>query len=161
MNPMHVHLALNHLPLAGALFGAALLQWGAFRRDVSFQRAGLALLAAAAAFAVPTFLTGEGAEHALEKLVPLGEGLIHPHEEAGELAVWAIGATGAFSAWVLWRYRGRPELPGRWVALASFGGVVCFAALAWTSYLGGRIRHSELDAVPGGAQRQEGVEQVH
>lgn len=46
MNWVHLHLALNHVPVLGALFGALLLGVGLVRRSDELQRVSLWALAA-------------------------------------------------------------------------------------------------------------------
>lgn len=143
MNPMHVHLALNHFPVIAVIIGFVLLEAGVWRKSGALQKASLALLAAAAVSAVPVFLSGDAAEPLAEATGAL-ESLIEAHEEAAELALWLVGVTGALAAWALWRAR-REETPSRRLtAAAALSALLCAGALARAAWLGGLIRHPEI-----------------
>src|SRR6185436_11780477 len=43
LNPAHLHLMLNHIPLFGALFAALLIGWGLLRKSEDVLRLGLVL----------------------------------------------------------------------------------------------------------------------
>jgi hypothetical protein len=142
----HWHLVVNHLPVLGVPFGAALLGLGLFRGQVALQRAGLSVLVLAGLAAGIAYLTGEPAEHALEAMGSMGtrpEALIEAHEEAALVAA-AVTGVGALVAgmglWRLWRGAG-----GRgWMAGALTVALVATLALGWVATLGGRISHPEI-----------------
>jgi hypothetical protein len=142
----HWHLIVNHLPVLGVPFGAALLGLGLFRGRVALQRAGLTVLVLAGLAAGIAYLTGEPAEHALEAMGPLGtrpEALIEAHEEAA-LAAAIITGLGALVAGVgLWRLR-RGAASRGWMAGALTVALVATLALGWVATLGGRISHPEI-----------------
>ena len=142
----HWHLILNHLPVLGVPFGAALLGLGLFRGQVAIQRAGLSVLVLAGLAAGIAYLTGEPAEHALEAVGSMGmrpEALIEAHEEAA-LAATLIAGLGALVAGVgLWRLRGGAIGRG-WMAGALTVALVATLALGWVATLGGRISHPEI-----------------
>ena len=58
MNPAHVHLALNHVPVVAAAVGVLLLGIGMARRSAALARAGLVTFVVAAALTGPVFLSG-------------------------------------------------------------------------------------------------------
>ena len=147
MNPAHLHLLLNHVPVLGAFGLLLLFAIAFFRRDSSLGRLTLVLTIGVAAAALAVFLTGEPAEEIVEELAGVGESAIEPHEEAARIATVAFGILGAGAAAVLLAFR-RRDLP-RWML-----GVVLVATLAvsglmgWTANLGGRIRHTEIGGAP-------------
>ena len=150
MNPAHLHLLLNHVPVLGA-FGLLLLFTIAFfRRDSSLGRLTLVLTIGVAAAALAVFLTGEPAEEIVEELAGVGESAIEPHEEAARIATIAFGMLGAGAAAVLLAFR-RRELP-RWVMGAVLASTLAVSGLmGWTANLGGRIRHTEIGGAPAAA----------
>ncbi len=87
MNDAHLHLLFNHYPIIGTLFGVLFLGYGLFAKNKSILHAGLLLLFLMALLAIPTQLTGEGAEEIVEEL-GVDHDVIHAHEEAAELAFW-------------------------------------------------------------------------
>ena len=101
------------------------------------------MLFAAACFAVPAFLSGEGAEHYLERL-GAAKDLIKPHERIGKLAFGAILVCGAIAA-VNWLVM----LSGSRFIRMSFIALTVTAALAsallfYVAFEGGKIAHKEI-----------------
>jgi hypothetical protein len=150
MNPAHLHLLLNHVPVLGA-FGLLLLFTIAFfRRDSSLGRLTLGLTILVAGAAVAVFLTGEPAEELVEDLAGIGESAIEPHEEAARVATIAFGILGAMATAALLAFR-RRELPRWTMGVALVGTLGVSALMGWTANLGGQIRHTEIGAAPGAA----------
>ncbi|WP_133272618.1 hypothetical protein [Hymenobacter radiodurans] len=143
MNGAHLHLLLNHLPILGSLFGLVLLLVALVRRQPLLVRAGLITLLVAAALAIPANLTGEEAEEVVEHYPGVTHALIHAHEEAAELAMWALEFTGALalaSLLLLTRNHARAALFTR---LTLAGAFISFGMMARAGNLGGQIMHPE------------------
>ena len=152
MNPAHLHLLLNHVPVLGA-FGLLLLFTIAFlRRDSSLGRLTLVLSVAVAAASVAVFLSGEPAEELVEDLAGVAESAIEPHEEFARVATIASGICGAAALMTLIAFR-RRERP-RWITGSALVGALAVSGLmGWTANLGGQIRHAEI----GGGAPQSGI----
>jgi hypothetical protein len=144
MNPAHLHLMLNHLPVVGVPLVAALLCWALLRRSREVYRVALGASVILAALTYPVFLTGEPAEERVEDAGWMQERLVHQHEERAEAALIAVLVTGAMAAFGLWQTRGdrKPNFAIGGVTLA--GLAVSAGLLAWTAQLGGPIRHDEI-----------------
>ena len=146
MNEAHLHLLLNHFPIIGTLFGGLFLAYGLFAKNKSILHAGLLLLFLMALLAIPTQLTGEGAEEIVERL-GVDHEVIHEHEEAAELAIWFMSGLGLLALVTLLisrRTSGRDTvLRGLYVATLAFS-VVVFVMMARVGSLGGEIRHTEV-----------------
>jgi len=149
MNLPHLHLMLNHVPVLGTVFGLALLAWGSWRQNVSLQRAALVTFIVSALIAIPVYFTGEPAEDAVERLAGVTENAIESHEAAALISLIAVELLGVIglAGLLLARSRFNPTIVMR-SALAV--ALVTAGLMAWTANLGGRIRHSELQA---GGQR--------
>ena len=146
MNPAHLHLILNHLPVLGAPFVALLLGWGLLRRQRDLVRTGLGAAVLVAALAYPVFLTGEPAEHLVEDSSWFNESLVHEHEERAEIGLIAILLTGTVAGLGLWQSRGGREV-NRLFSGATLAGLALSAGLfGWTALAGGEIRHDEVRA---------------
>jgi uncharacterized membrane protein len=146
MNGAHFHLVWNHLPVIGAFFSLLLLAWGLIRRSVEIQRVGLAAVIFVALTSIPTFLSGEPAEHVVEHWPGVEEATIHEHEEMAEIAF--VGALVAGVAAAVAFVLGRKD-PNRLfkAAIAVFViNFVVYGLMAYTAYLGGLIRHPEIRA---------------
>jgi hypothetical protein len=151
MTPIHLHLLVTHLPIAGTFLGIPLLLLALLRRsDAGAAIAAAIVLGSSAVGAVIAEESGEGAEHTAEQLPDVTEALIEAHEERAEVAVpvavlaglLAVGAAGAR----VWR-------PGTVATVATGAALAVTLASAGTMALvgqsGGRIRHTEVrpDAV--------------
>lgn len=143
MNPVHLHLMLNHLPVVGMGFAVCLLAYGIVRRSQELTKAGMGALVIVALLAIPAYLTGEPAEEIAERLPGVTERVIEPHEDAAKVAFAAALVVGALALAGLGLFRGKEpplalELGLVALALAAAG------AMAWTANLGGKIRHPEI-----------------
>lgn len=144
MNPAHLHIILNHIPVIGIPFGTALLIWGFLRKSDEVKRAGLLVFVAIALVTIPTFLSGKAAEDMVEHLPGVSENLIEKHEDAATIALIATSVLGGLALL-------RLLIPARFAAV---GGPMSFLVfvfslgvagwLAKTGHLGGQIRHSEI-----------------
>src|SRR5512147_25256 len=146
MNPAHLHLMFNHLPVVGVPLVAALLGWALLRRSRELYRVALGGAVILAALTYPVFLTGEPAEERVEDASWMRERLVHEHEERAEAALIAVLVTGAMAAFGLWQTRGDRKPNFGMGGLTLAGLAVSTGLLAWTAQLGGPIRHDEIRA---------------
>lgn len=153
MNPAHVHLMLNHIPVLGAMFGLALLAWALLRRNEALERVALGTFVVVALAAVPVFLTGEPAEGVVEHLAGTAEPAIKAHEDAALVALIAIAGLGVFALTMLLLFRKR-AFPRPLAGAALVFALATAGWMAQTANLGGRIRHAELGAQAGGTPPQ-------
>ncbi len=155
-NPAQMHLLLTHLPVVGALLAAATLVIGAVARNASTRRFGLALLLFTGLTAIPTHLTGEGAEEVVEDRPGVSEALIERHEDAAGFALALAVLGGAAAGASLLATRLGRERAGRTLfAMAVVLSLADTGVLGWVAHLGGEIRHDEIRIAggPGGAAR--------
>lgn len=145
----HLHLLLNHLPIIIVGLGLVLLILATWRGDDHLARVAFAFFATAAASALPVYLTGEGAEEAVDKLPGVSEALIEQHQEIALIAALVAGALGVFSLWSLWRYRRPAGLPPAIMRVAIAGALAATALMTYTGFIGGQIRHTEIRAGAG------------
>ncbi len=151
MNPVHLHLLLNHAPVVGIPIAGVLLAWGIAQADRRLQRTAFALLVALALLTLPVFLTGEPAEETVEHLPGVAETMIGRHEDLATFAAAATAALGLIAVAALALSRKGRAVP-RPAALAGLVGVIASAAfLTPTAYLGGQIRHTEIRGAAAGA----------
>ena len=143
MNPTHLHLLLNHFPIVGTLIGSAILFYGVIKSQNAGKTIGALIIVIMAIVAVPVLLTGEPAEESIEHLSGISETLIHDHEETSEKAFWLMEASGALSLLALILYRKKSVYASKTFWMAFAFAAITFFAMAWTGYLGGKIRHPE------------------
>lgn len=148
MNPIHIHLILNHLPIVAMLLAALLLSASCFVRSRGFHIAAVSVALFAGITAIPAYLSGESAEESLEttQVGESAEQFVEAHEEA---AAFALGG-GIASALVagLSLFLAASNNPNRIGGLAKAGAaVVSLAAvllLVQAGATGGKIAHPEL-----------------
>ena len=166
MNPAHLHLMVNHLPVLGTPFVLALLLWGLVRHSRDLLRAALGGAIVVAALSYPVFLTGEPAEERVEDASWLQERRVHEHEERAEGALIAMLLTGAVAMVGLWQSRGERPVSTGLAGLTAAGLLLSAGLFGWTALAGGTIRHDEirdggsgavLAPVPGDTGQQGGV----
>jgi uncharacterized membrane protein len=147
MNPAHIHLILNHIPVLGILFGSIVLAFGVGRKSLEVRQAALFLFVVTALFTIPAFLTGEPAERFIVGLPGVSRRVMHRHEDAAEAGLWVVLILGGLSLTaMLWKWK-KGSTPAWLEALVVLAALVSGASMAWTSYLGGKIRHPEIVGV--------------
>lgn len=143
MSEVHIHLLLNHVPVIG-VFGAMLvLGIGIVKRSQDVMRVGLGLVVLVAVASLVVYLTGEPAEHLVERLPGISKTALEAHEDAAFYATVVALLLGVAVAAGLLVYRNRtvPLWLAVWTLLLS---LVSAGVTAWTAGLGGQIRHSEI-----------------
>ena len=144
MDPAHLHLLVNHVPILGTLFALVLGVYGAARRQPEVVRAALLVLVVVGVASVVATRSGEGAEDAVENLPGVSERVIHEHEEAAEVANYAAIALALLALGVLvWRRR-HPDVGMAPTAAVLVGVALVFGLMARAGNLGGEIRHTEI-----------------
>lgn len=148
MNPAHVHLMVNHMPLFAVLFGGGILALGLLRDDRTIKSIGLcfALVAGVGAFA--SVQSGERSEDLVESLSGTDTEALEVHEEAGKAAAWAAYLAALLALAALAVPTEREPMKGRleWATWAAF--VVTLVMMARAADIGGAIRHPELADTP-------------
>ena len=159
MNPAHLHLLLNHIPIVGSLFSLCLLASGILFKSKPVERAGLISLIVVSLLTIPAFLTGEGAEEAVERIVGISDHYMEEHEELAEVALWIMMTTGALALIALaWSFFGsRQSKLLSWVTV--LGAAVTFSVMVQVGNHGGKIRHSEIRTATVGSYNNEGKEE--
>ncbi len=145
MNPVHFHLAVNHLPVAGSIGVALLLLFALLPVGRAYRRFALVALVVVALAGLPAFFSGEPAEEGVEHLVGMEERRIEQHEDMARVAVIVLELAGAIGLFGLMWFR-RRAIPGSLLTLALIVDLGAVAVLARTATLGGEIRHPEIRA---------------
>lgn len=148
MNGAQLHLLVNHVPVLGVAFAAALTAAGFVRRSEELKRAGLAAFVLAGLAALPAYWSGEGAEEAVEHLPGVLDPLIHAHEEAAEKALAGALVLAAAASAALIHDRKTRSAAARWAAPVLALSLPVLALLGYAAHLGGLVRHTELRSDP-------------
>jgi uncharacterized membrane protein len=153
----HIHIMINHFPVILAVMGALAALLGMVRGRRGVWLYACASLTIAALTVIPTYFTGEPAQHALNRPWYVGRNAIHTHEDAALIAALLVGLAGlvALVAWRrLVRYPRELSLPSGLRAAVVITAVVAAVAIGYASLLGGYIIHDAPGLVgPSPAQR--------
>lgn len=145
MNLPHLHLVINHLPIFGTMIGSLVLLHGLWSNSRSTLIAAYNVFLLSAIGAVIAYFTGEPAEELVENIPGVAEAAISAHEEAAEIAFICISALGllaglaAINTW----FSDKSSKSLRYAVLVC--AVLSFGLMGRTGYLGGKIRHTELN----------------
>ena len=144
MNPTHLHLLLNHAPVFGTIFGLALLAFALWRKSEELKKTALGVFVVFTLLAVPVYLSGEPAEHAVKQLPGISKPIIEKHEDAAAIAFTGIVVLGVVALAGLLLFR-RTKIMPVWFSLIMLAAALIVGGLmAWTANLGGQIRHPEI-----------------
>jgi uncharacterized membrane protein len=148
-----VHIMLNHFPIILAVTGTAALLLAALRGQRASWLYGTISLALAAVTVIPTYFTGEPAEHALNRPWYVARGVIHTHEDAAKISAILVLIAGlvAVVGWRrLVRYPREVRMPGSLRTALLLTALAASISIGYASWLGGRIVH-EAPALRGPA----------
>lgn len=144
MNDAHLHLAVNHFPIIGTIFGLGILVVGLILKNNSVKNTAFSLFVLGAVFAAVSMATGEGAEEMIENVPNIGHAIIHEHEEMAEkfaLSLYILGATSIVGLFLNYK-KAIQSILVAYIAIA-IAIVAVFLALQ-TGTTGGEIRHTEI-----------------
>jgi formate hydrogenlyase subunit 3/multisubunit Na+/H+ antiporter MnhD subunit len=145
MNTVHWHLLLNHLPIIGGIIGMGILVAGfVLKNNPIVKRTALGVFVFSAVFAIPAFLTGEGAEEAVENLPGVMESLIEEHEDLGKLFLLLMSTLGVVSLLALFADIKKLKAAKTLYFLVLLVGMVSIYFGATTGVSGGKVRHTEI-----------------
>ena len=143
MSSVQLHLALTHVPVILALLGFLMLTVNFFLKNDTLTKTAYVLLVAAGIAAIPVFLTGEGAEEAVENLPGVSENVIENHEDLAKLSMMAIAIAGAAALAALLAFNA--SFVNRYLKYGVFVlSMIAGGLMAQTAHLGGQIRHTEI-----------------
>jgi len=145
MDFTHLHLLLNHFPVIGTLIGIGMMAFALYKKEGQLQRAVLVLWLILAALTPIIMNTGEEAEDTVENITGINEFALHEHEEAAEYAFWLMIGLGVLSLAALTLYKMQSNIY-KITVFCFVLSLITFTAMARTGYLGGLIRHTELNS---------------
>ena len=144
MDLTHIHLLLNHFPTIGTIIGGGLFILSLIMRSDDLKRASLLVMLGIALIAIPTYMSGNGAQDAIKSLPGVSQPLIEAHEGAAFVAIWFMEFTGAFAWLGLWQFRRLKRVPNWNLTVILILTIASFALMTRASNLGGEIRHAEI-----------------
>ncbi|GBC76648.1 hypothetical protein HRbin08_00110 [bacterium HR08] len=151
MNPAHVHLLLNHIPVVGIWLGIALYLVALVRKP-EWRSLSLSVFVVMAALTIPAYLSGEPAEEMIHGFPGVSEATVEAHEEAAGPALVAMLVLGAVAAGGLMRFRAAASWSRGYGWIILILALIAGGLIGRTANLGAHIRHPEIrSATPAGA----------
>ena len=147
MNQAHIHLMITHLPIFGTFLGILVLIYGIFVKSNHTIIAAYYLFIISALGAATAYLTGEGAEEHVEHLQGIVESTIKRHEDFATIALISLITLSVISLVGLYLTFIKSRLAGTAALIILAVSLISFGLVARTGYLGGQIRHSEINSV--------------
>ncbi len=159
MDQAHLHLLITHLPIFGSILGAFVLAYGIWSKSNQTKISAYGMFIISAIGTGIAYLTGEGAEEAVEELPGVVESLIKQHEDFAMFALIGLIVLGVSSLFALYVTINNTTLVKTVAMVTLFISMVSFGLVARTGYLGGQIRHTEISSTAvqnnGGQERGE------
>jgi uncharacterized membrane protein len=146
MDPTHLHLLLNHVPTVGFGVGVALFALALVTRSNDLKQASLVVIVLVALVTIPTYVTGNAAQVAIEEKPDVALSLVQTHEGMAFLALVFMEITGALAWLALWAFRRTSKLSNGMAGAILALSVVTIGLMAQAAAIGGEISHAEIRA---------------
>ncbi len=145
MDLTHLHLLVNHLPIFGSLLGGLVLAYGIWVKSYDTKIAAYGVLIISAIGAFVAHITGDAAADFVEKLPGFAKEAIRAHDEASGLAMLVLIVLGMLSVVGIFSIVRKWRSANLIAAVALALSLIGLGLVARTGYLGGKIRHTELE----------------
>ncbi len=145
MNQTHIHLLITHLPIFGSILGGLVLAHGLWTKSNQTKIAGYNIFIISAIGAGIAYLTGEAAEETVENIQGVAKSMIDEHEDFAVFALVSLIILGVASIGGLFLTLRKSALTSTAAIVILFISLISFGLVARTGYLGGQIRHTEIN----------------
>ena len=142
----HVHLLLNHVPVIGTFLCLLLLLVAFVRKSEELKRVTLGLFVLIALITIPVYLTGDSAQEMVENIPGVSRAMIHQHENSALYSLIAVEVAGVIALAGLLLFRKNKGLANLLTIVTLVFSLITGGLLAWTSNLGGQVRHTEISS---------------
>jgi uncharacterized membrane protein len=146
MNHTHIHLLITHLPIFGSILGGIVIAHGIWTKSNQTKIAAYHLFVISAIGAAIAYFTGEGAEETVEKIQGVAEASIKQHEEFALFALISLIVLGVASLIGVVLTLRKSSQASAFAVVVLFVSLLSFGLVARTGYLGGQIRHAEINS---------------
>lgn len=144
MNPTHIHLLVTHLPIFASILGGLVLAHGIWTKSNPTKTAAYYIFILAAIGAGISYITGEPAEETVENITGISKNMVEEHEDFALYALVSFILLGVASLVGLF-LNYRKSTINSFPSLVLFISLISFGLVGWTGYLGGQIRHTEIN----------------
>ena len=146
MDQTHLHLLITHFPIFGSILGGLVLAHGLWTKSNQTKMAAYNLFIISAIGAGIAYLTGEAAEERVENIQGVVEATIKQHEEFALFALVSLIVLGVGSIIGLFLTLRKSKLITTTAFVILAISLISFGLVARTGYLGGQIRHTEINS---------------
>ncbi|MBK8451354.1 MAG: hypothetical protein IPL42_15595 [Saprospiraceae bacterium] len=154
MDQTHIHLIITHLPIFGSILGGFVLAHGIWTKSNQTKIAAYNLFIVSSIGAGIAYLTGEAAEETVENLQGVVETTIGQHEDFALFALISLIVLGLSSILGLYLTLKESLLTRKIAFIILLVSIISFGLVARTGYLGGQIRHTEINSSTNGNPTQ-------
>ncbi|MBK6543952.1 MAG: hypothetical protein IPO78_12055 [Saprospiraceae bacterium] len=154
MDQTHIHLIITHLPIFGSILGGFVLAHGIWTKSNQTKIAAYNLFIISSIGAGIAYLTGEAAEETVENLQGVVETTIGQHEDFALFALISLIVLGLSSILGLYLTLKESLLTRKIAFIILLVSIISFGLVARTGYLGGQIRHTEINSSTNGNPTQ-------
>ncbi len=144
MDLTHLHLLITHLPIFGSLLGGFVLAYGLWAKSDHSKNAAYYLLIISSIGAGISYLTGAEAEETVEHLQGVSHNIIEQHEDFAVYALIGLIIVGIAALIGIFLIHKKSSLTRAVAITTLLLSLISFGLVAWTGYLGGQVRHSEI-----------------
>ena len=145
MDQTHLHLLITHLPIFGSILGGLVLTHGLWTKSNQTKIAAYNVFIISAIGAGIAYLTGEAAEETVENIQGISKNMIDQHEDSAMFALVSLIILGVASIVGIFLTLRKPVLTRMTAIVILFVSLISFGLVARTGYLGGQIRHTEIN----------------
>ncbi|MDR9417570.1 hypothetical protein [Gracilimonas sp.] len=146
MNPAHLHLIVNHIPIFTTVIGIFILIWGMYKSNASVRNIAFVLFILGAVGSYVAVETGESAEDIVEEIATVSHDTIHDHEEAAEISMWFAIVMGFLSIGALASKKLNLRFETGLHIVILIMALITAGILMYVAYEGGEIMHQEAYA---------------
>ena len=144
MDQVHIHLLIKHLPFFGSILGGLVIAHGIWLKSDQTKIAAYNVFILSSVGAAVAYLTGEGAEEAVEDIQGVAKNMIDQHEDFAIFALVGMIAFGGISIVELLLTIKKSSFANKIAILTLAISLISFGLVARTGFLGGQIRHTEI-----------------
>lgn len=145
MDQTYIHLLITHLPIFGSILGGLVLLHGIWTKSNQTIIAAYNVFIISAIGAGIAYLTGEAAEETVENIQGVAKNRIDAHEDFAMIALISLIVLGIASLIAIFLTVKKSPLTRIVSIVILLIALVSFGLVSRTGYLGGKIRHTELD----------------
>lgn len=148
-NPTHLHLMITHLSIFGAILGALVLIFGMVMKSPHTRMAAFLLFIITGLSSFIVDFTGDEASDTVRHIAGISKAAVKEHHLAAQFGLISLYILGGASLLALIYIRVKKPVKTtaiNWIVLVI--ALWSFSVTARTGYLGGKIRHTEIESAP-------------